>query len=257
LKLLTGRFYSKDLAADANKALVNETFVSQNKISNPVGLKFKAINGTEYEIVGVVKDFHYKPINQPIAALAILNEPYASFCLINLKAADYNELHKNIEEIKTLVSGLSPSFPVEVSFMDQAVEKIYSSEIQFRRIFFLFSISAVVICALGILAISLFISSKRTKEIGIRKTNGARDIEVIVMLNQDFIKWVAIAFIIACPIAWYAMHKWLENFAYKTEMSWWVFAAAGAIALFIALLTVSWQSWRAATRNPVKSLRHE
>jgi putative ABC transport system permease protein len=99
--------------------------------------------------------------------------------------------------------------------------------------------------------------TQRTKEIGIRKVNGARTNEIMAMLNQDFIKWVGIAFFIACPIAWFAMHKWLENFAYKTELSWWVFAAAGAIAMMIALITVSWQSWRAATRNPVESLRYE
>jgi putative ABC transport system permease protein len=101
------------------------------------------------------------------------------------------------------------------------------------------------------------ISVARTKEIGIRKVNGARTAEIMAMLNKDFIKWVAIAFIIACPLAWYAMHKWLQNFAYKTELSWWVFAAAGVIAMVIALVTVSWQSYRAATQKPVESLRYE
>jgi putative ABC transport system permease protein len=98
---------------------------------------------------------------------------------------------------------------------------------------------------------------KRTKEIGIRKINGTKVSEILTFLNKDFIKWVAIAFLIATPIAWYAMHKWLENFAYKTELSWWIFALAGMLALGIALLTVSWQSWRAATRNPVEALRYE
>ncbi len=98
---------------------------------------------------------------------------------------------------------------------------------------------------------------QRTKEIGIRKVNGAQISEVLMMLNKDFVKWVAIAFVIATPIAWYAMHKWLENFAYKTELSWWIFALAGLIALGISLLTVSWQSWKAATRNPVEALRYE
>ena len=98
---------------------------------------------------------------------------------------------------------------------------------------------------------------KRIKEIGIRKVNGAKVSEILITLNQDFVKWVAIAFVIASPIAYYAMNKWLENFAYKTTLSWWIFALAGALALGIALLTVSWQSWRAATRNPVEALRYE
>jgi putative ABC transport system permease protein len=110
---------------------------------------------------------------------------------------------------------------------------------------------------MGILGQIFLISLNRTKEIGIRKVNGARISEIIAMLNKDFIKWVAIAFVIATPIAYYAMNKWLENFAYKTELSWWIFALAGLLALGIALLTVSWQSWKAATRNPVEALRYE
>jgi putative ABC transport system permease protein len=102
-----------------------------------------------------------------------------------------------------------------------------------------------------------FITKQRTKEIGVRKVNGARVVGILSMLNKDFVKWVAIAFVIATPVAYYAMHKWLESFAYKTELSWWIFALAGLLALGIALLTVSWQSWRAATRNPVEALRYE
>jgi putative ABC transport system permease protein len=110
---------------------------------------------------------------------------------------------------------------------------------------------------MGILSQIFLISLKRTKEIGIRKVNGAKIWQVMTMLNRDFIKWVAIGFVIATPIAYYAMNKWLQNFAYKTELSWWIFALAGLLALGIALLTVSWQSWRAAKRNPVESLRYE
>jgi putative ABC transport system permease protein len=110
---------------------------------------------------------------------------------------------------------------------------------------------------MGILAMSIFATQNRIKEIGIRKVNGAKISEVLVMLNKDFVKWVAIAFVIATPIAYYAMNKWLESFAYKTALSWWIFALAGLLALGIALLTVSWQSWRAATRNPVEALRYE
>jgi putative ABC transport system permease protein len=110
---------------------------------------------------------------------------------------------------------------------------------------------------MGLFALSIFSINTRIKEIGIRKVNGARISEVLIMLNRDFVKWVVIAFVIATPIAWYVMHKWLENFAYKTELSWWIFALAGLLSLGIALLTVSWQSWKAATRNPVEALRYE
>jgi putative ABC transport system permease protein len=204
-----------------------------------------------------VKDFHYKSVNEPIGSLLIQNKSYASYCLLSLRTKDFLTLNNTIQEIKTLTSGLSPSFPVDISFFDQAVEKMYQSELQFRRTFSLFAGCAIVICCLGILAMSLFMCQRRIKEIGIRKVNGARISEVITMLNKDFVKWVAIAFVFAAPIAWYVMHKWLENFAYKTELSWWIFALAGVLALGIALLTVSWQSWKAATRNPVEALRYE
>ena len=125
------------------------------------------------------------------------------------------------------------------------------------RLLTLLSIIILGILLLGIYGTSLFLSENKTKEIGIRKVNGAQISEVLIMLNRDFVKWVAIAFVIATPIAYFAMHKWLENFAYKTELSWWIFALAGLLALGIALLTVSWQSWRAATRNPAEALRYE
>ncbi len=260
LKLTKGRFFSDNLTTDDNKMVVNETFVREHGLENPVGIKLvlgMAIDAGLSEIIGVVKDFHYKSFNQPIGSLIIQNKPNASWCLINLRTSDFLTLHNTIEEIKSVTSGVSPDFPVEISFFDQAVENLYKSELQFRRTFTLFAGCAVVICCLGILAMSLFACQRRIKEIGVRKVNGAKVSEILTMLNKDFVKWVAIAFVIATPIAWYAMHKWLESFAYKTDLSWWIFALAGLLALGIALLTVSFQSWKAATRNPVEALRYE
>jgi len=257
LQLISGRFYSEDLSTDANKVVVNESFARENKLQNPLGVKFFSMNGSVCEIIGVVKDFHYKPVNKPILPLAIRNEPFASYCLVNLQTSDYSALNKAILDIRKSAIGLSPSFPVEISFLDQAVENLYQSELQFRRTFSLFAGCAIVICCLGILAVSLFACQRRIKEIGIRKVNGARISEVMTMLNRDFVKWVAIAFVIATPISYYAMDKWLESFAYKTELSWWIFAMSGLLALGIALLTVSYQSYKAAIKNPVESLRYE
>jgi putative ABC transport system permease protein len=121
----------------------------------------------------------------------------------------------------------------------------------------LFSFISILIACFGLFGLVSFIANRKVKEIGIRKVNGAKVSEILTMLNKDFVKWVVIAFVIAAPIAYYAMNKWLENFAYKTNLSWWIFALAGLLALGIALLTVSWQSWRAATRNPVEALRYE
>jgi putative ABC transport system permease protein len=134
---------------------------------------------------------------------------------------------------------------------------VYKTEILQARLLSVFTLLSVFICSMGLLGLSLLISQQRTKEIGIRKVNGARVSEILAMLNRDFVKWVAIAFVIATPIAYFAMNKWLENFAYKTSLSWWIFALAGLLALGIALLTVSFQSYKAATKNPIESLRYE
>ena len=261
LQLISGRLYADNVASDKNKIVVNETFLRENKLTDTsnatINIGMMGEKASTAEIIGVVKDFHYKPLNQPIASLAIRNDSYASYCLVTVQTNDFKSLYTTVNDIKRTVSDLSPSFPVEVSLFDEAIRNMYQSEVRFRRTFSLFAGCAIIICCLGILAMSIFASQRRVKEIGIRKVNGAKIYEILLMLNEDFVKWVAIAFVIACPISWYAMHKWLNSFAYKTEISWWIFALAGLIALVIALLTVSWQSWRAATRNPVEALRYE
>jgi putative ABC transport system permease protein len=256
LKLVSGRFYSADLNTDDRKAVVNETFLRENKVTNPIGGKISS-GDRAFEIIGVVKDFHYKAVNQPIVSLVIRNDSRASYCLIKIKTDNFKALNLTIEKLKKNVSELSPSFPVEVSFFDQAIQNMYQSELNFRRVFSLLAGCAIVLCCMGILAMSLFACQRRVKEIGIRKVNGAKISEILAMLNKEFVKWVLIAFVISIPIALYFMHKWLKSFAYKTDLSWWIFALGGLMALGIALLTVSWQSWRTATKNPVEALRYE
>ncbi|MFH0843167.1 MAG: ABC transporter permease [Bacteroidota bacterium] len=256
LQLVSGRFYSEDLSSDKGKVVVNETFLREHELDNPVGNKI-SMGNRSWEIIGIVKDFHFKPVNQPIASLVMRNDFYTSVCLVSIQEGDYKTLHNTLDKIRNIVSMLSPSFPVEVSFFDQAIQNMYQSELRFRRIFSLLAGCALVICSLGILAMSLFACQRRVKEVGIRKVNGATISEILAMLNKDFVKWVLVAFAISTPVAWYIMHRWLESFAYKTGISWWIFALSGLITLGIALLTVSWQSWRAATRNPVEALRYE
>jgi putative ABC transport system permease protein len=256
LQLVKGNFYTDSPSADKGKVLVNETFFREYNLLDPIGSKINMGNRI-YEIVGIVKDFHYRPVNQSIASLVINNSSYASYCLANIKTEKAGSIHSTLEKIRTIASELSPSFPVEVNYLDEAIQNMYISELRFRRTFSLLAGCAIVICSLGILAMSLFACQRRVKEIGIRKVNGAKIPEILLMLNKDLAKWVVIAFVIAAPIAWFAMNKWLENFAYKTSISWWIFVLAGIITIGIALLTVSWQSWRAASRNPVEALRYE
>ena len=162
-----------------------------------------------------------------------------------------------LEEIEKTWKQILPHEPMYFTFYDEQFQALYEKEERVAGAISFFSLIAIVLTCMGILGQIMLISFMRTKEIGVRKVNGAKVSEILTMLNSDFIKWVAIAFVIACPIAYYTTSKWLENFAYKTNLSWWIFALAGLLALGIALLTVSWQSWRAATRNPVEALRYE
>jgi len=150
-----------------------------------------------------------------------------------------------------------PGNPFHYFFLDDFYNEQYQAEQRFSGLFLVSSLLAIIIACLGLSGLSIYSIARRTREIGIRKSNGAGTYQVMALLNRDFVIWVVIAFVIACPVAWFVMNKWLQNFAYKTEMSWWTFALAGVIAMFIALITVSWQSWRAATTNPADILRHE
>jgi putative ABC transport system permease protein len=263
IKLLKGRPFSGDRESERGKILVNETFLVENGIVDPIGATFSNPR-RQYEIIGVVKDFHFKPMNEPITPLAIVCsrvEDMSGFfpmhALIQVQAGRFEALHGVITKIRGIGAELSPAFPVEVRFLDSAVEDMYQSEVRFRRTFSLFAGCAILLCCLGILALSLFACQRRVKEIGIRKVYGASVNDVMVMLNRDFLKWVGVAFVIACPFAWYGMSRWLENYAYRTAVSWWLFILAGIVASGIALVTISWQTWRVANRNPIEALRYE
>jgi putative ABC transport system permease protein len=168
-----------------------------------------------------------------------------------------NQIPEALEIIRSQRKELGLTKPLQYSFHDEIIAEHYLKDQQAKKLLLFLSLVSILIACLGLYAISFFTIIRRTKEIGIRKVNGAKVTEILTMLNKDFVKWVAIAFGFACPIAYIAMNKWLENFAYKTTLSWWIFVLAGALALGIALLTISFQSYKAATRNPVEALRYE
>ncbi|WP_340114931.1 ABC transporter permease [Maribellus mangrovi] len=210
---------------------------------------------TRINYIGVAEDFNYSSAHESIGDFAFwLDEGghRARFTHVRI-----NNLHSGMEAIKNTWNEYYPSQELDYFFIDEKIAQQYKAETILSRILFAFSTIGVLISIIGISALALFISQQRTKEIGIRKVNGATVSEILGLLNQNFVKWVGFAFVIATPLAFYAMNKWLENFAYKTNMSWWIFALAGVLALLIALITVTWHSWRAATRNPVESLRYE
>jgi len=230
--------------------VINETAEKMLGFNDPVGQRLG-----DKVIVGVVKDFHFRPLHQPIGPLMMLNDPQ-NMGTINVKISGANR-EKTLRYIRDTYRKYRDQRDFTYSFFDDLLTAKYLQEIRLKNIFAIFSALAIVICVLGILGMAVFSIKRRTKEIGIRKVTGARISEVMTLLISDFVKWVGVAFVFATLISVFVLHKWLENFAYKTELSWWIFALAGILALGIALLTVSWQSWRAATRNPVEALRYE
>ena len=237
------------------EVILNKEAIRRMGMDNPVGRSFGSYNDKKGTIKGVVNDFHFQSLYRSVEPLLITPLNYIpDNIIIRINPTSFS---RTIEDIKNTWNKVLPQSMCEIGFFNESLKRLYQSEVRISGLFKYFSFIAIFISCIGLFGISLFIIEHRTKEIGIRKVNGARVFEVLAMLNKDFIKWVIIAFIIACPIAWYVMNIWLQNFAYKTELSWWVFATAGAIAVLVALLTVSWQSWKAATRNPVEALRYE
>ncbi len=230
--------------------VINEKAEKILGFEDPVGQRIG-----NWVIVGVVKDFNFRPLRQPIGPLVITNDPQ-TIQTMNIRIAPENKA-KTLEYIRNVYQKYTNNRGFSYTFFDDLLDEKYKEETQLKNITTAFSLLAIVISVLGILGMAFFSIDRRTKEIGIRKVNGAKVSEILAMLNKDFVKWVIIAFAIATPIAYYVMDNWLQNFAYKTSLSWWIFALAGILALGIALLTVSWQSWRAATRNPVEALRYE
>ena len=230
--------------------VINQAACKLLGLQNPIGQRLN-----NYVVKGVVADFNYESLYQAIGPLIMMKEPRISNTL-SVRFAPENS-SQTVQWICDTYQSMRKTSFVSYRFFDDMITEKYKNEVILKNLSILLSALAVFISSLGILALSFFLTDKRTKEIGIRKVNGAKISEVMTMLNRDFVKWVAIAFVIATPISWYVMNKWLENFAYKTNLSWWIFALAGLLALGIALLTVSWQSWKAATRNPVEALRYE
>ncbi len=255
IDMAEGRDFSKEFAADTTNYIINEAAARMMKMKDPVGkqVKFWMGNGT---IVGVMKDFHTASFHSAIKPLILVHYKglNTEYMMIRAKAGQTAQALAHME--KTTRS-FNPNYPFTYHFLDEAFEKMYRSELIVSKLIRYFGILAIVISCLGLLGLAAFTAEQRTKEIGIRKVLGANVASVVKLLSLDFIKLVLIALVLASPAAWYVMNRWLDDFAYRAELSWQVFLLAGVIATGIALLTVSFQSIKAALTNPVKSLKTE
>ena len=252
MEIIRGRGFSKAFA-DSNAMIVNETTAKFIDEKDPIGKKMYA-GGNQYTVIGVVKNFHFESMKHNVGPLCFLLRNSTGYAAFKVNAANVTGLIAQVEnKWKTMSAGV----PFSYRFLDDSFTEMYHDEQRIGKLALSFSILAILIACLGLFGLAAFTAEQRTKEIGIRKVLGASAASVINMLNKEFIKLVLISSVIAIPLAWWAMNKWLEDFAYRVEIGWWVFVVAGIIALLIAVLTVSSQAIKAAFANPVKSLRSE
>ena len=212
-------------------------------------------NDRRYKVIGVVKDFHFTSLHNSIEPLLIeLNPPY--FRNLNIRIENEN-IKSTLSRLESKWLRLVPDRPFDYFFFDERFNSLYMAEQKMSGIFMYFSFLALFIASLGLFGLALYTTERRTKEIGVRKVFGAPVLRIVFKLLAEFTQWVLLANLIAWPLAWYFIHKWLQNFAYQTQISWWFFLLPLFITMFIAITTVSWQSFRTATQNPVKALRYE
>jgi putative ABC transport system permease protein len=263
IPLLRGRLFSDKFPEDHNNtAILNESAQKLLQAQNPVGslIRFPYCDSIPYLVVGVVKDFNVQGfenfIRPTIYSISNAHCGYQSggSLLVKIKT---DHLQWTLAQINAAWKTVEPDFPLRYSFLDQDFQQVLSSHTRFENIIWVFTCISLLIAVMGLMALASYMSERRTKEIGIRKVLGAGTLHLTNLLTKDFIKWVFIALVISCPIGWYAMNRWLENFAYRIHMSWWVFGVTGILVIAIGLITVGSQAIKAAMANPVNSLRME
>ena len=258
IEMAAGRNFSRNFPTDkTNGFVLNETAVKQlgwKNAADAVGNQF-GYGDIRGQIIGVTKDYHFESLHQKVAPIAMFNQP-GRMGRVSVHVSGGN-LKEAISHIESVWKSQFPQKPFTYEFLDQRFGKLYATEETQQMLFGIFAGIAIFISCLGLLGLSMFMAELRTKEIGVRKVLGASVGSIVSLLSQDFLKLVIIAIVIASPIAWYGMHNWLQDFAYHTEINWWIFALAGIISIGIALFTVSFQSIKAALMNPVKSLKSE
>ncbi|HEY4108465.1 ABC transporter permease [Puia sp.] len=257
LPIAKGRNFSRDFPTDtANGVLINETAAADLGWghTDPIGKVLVRSGRKEYRVVGVIKDFHYLSAKQKIAPLMLLLGHNEGGMLVKVNTADVAPF---LASVRQRWAAFHPKGPFSYYFLDDRFAHLYTAEQRTGRLFTAFTFIAILIAGLGLFGLAAYMAEQRTKEIGIRKVLGASVGSVLVLVSKEFLVLVGLAFLIAVPVTWWAMSQWLHEFAYRTAVSWWIFPLAGASALAIAILTISYQAARAATANPIKSLHNE
>lgn len=252
IKLIDGRNFSMDMPTDTASLIINQSMAKELGLSNPVGQRI--MNREVYNVIGVVEDFHFESMREKIRPLAFRLGTSSDIVSVKVNAGDMSGVLQGIEKVW---KKFLPNQPIRYAFLDESFARMYDDVKRMGRIFVSAAVLAIIVACLGLFALSAFMVEQRSKEISIRLVLGASLKSIFSLLTLNFLKLVLISIVIATPIAWYAMRKWLEDFTYRTEITWNVFALAGTMAVLIAVLTISYQAIRAGLMNPVKSLRSE
>ncbi|MBS1563621.1 MAG: ABC transporter permease, partial [Bacteroidetes bacterium] len=253
MKLSEGRNFISGLKSDSDRAIIiNRAMANKLGLKNPIGKQIT--NGYRFDIVGVVEDFNFESMRDDVGPLCMKLGNSPSMMTVKVKTAD---MKTAVSSIGAVWKSFKPNQQLRYMFLDESFANMYADVQRMQQIFTSFSILAIIIACLGLFALSAFLAEQRSKEVSIRKVLGASVVQVTSLLSKDFLKLVLIAIVIATPIAAWGMHQWLKDYAYKTALSWWIFAGAGMLVVLIALVTISFQSIRAAIANPIKSLRSE
>ena len=255
MTLLSGRFFSKDFKGSDSCFVVNETALRVMKMDPATAVgKILTVNDREAPIIGVVKDFNFKPVHQRIEPLVMLHRNSGDFLVIRTNPATLQSTLSTVQRCFQRVYGNNPFV---YGFVDQDLDHLYTAETRMGKLFNVFSVLSIIISCLGLFGLATFATQRRTKEIGVRKVLGAGEGGIVLLLVKEFLRLVVVSLGVAFPVAWYAMNQWLQGFVYKTTISIWTFVVTGVLALLIAFLTVSFQTIRAAAANPIRSLRTE
>ena len=259
--MIKGRFFAKEFTSDSSAVVINEAAVKLLDWDDPIGKKIHNWGNPMryFNVVGVVEDLHYESMHTEVRPMGFfqMNSTWhwtPRYISVRLNT---NNIAESVKKMEAAWNGLNSALPFEFSFFDKDYESLYQNEMQTRNLFVTFSLLAIFIACLGLFGLAAFMIEQRTREIGIRKVLGASVPGLLGLLSTQFTKWVLIANLVAWPVAWYVMNRWLENFAYRIEIVWWFYLIAGGLALLIALITVFSQAVRAALANPVESLRYE
>ena len=256
LKLIQGRWFSKENSQDKFNIIFNETAVKRFQIHEPIIGKKVQWGSSDGQIIGVVKDFHFQSLHKEIEPLVLFQAEDDRYSTL-MARIEGSAASDGLKKAQSAFEEALPGIDFHYSFLDETYTRLYESEAKFRTLIQLFAGLLIFIACLGLFGLSIFAVQRRTKEIGIRKVLGARVGQIIQLLSSDFLKLVGMALVFASPIAWVLMNNWLETFAYRVSLSWWIFVLAGLLAIVLAFLTVGTQSFRAAIANPVKALRSE